>query len=49
MRLFKAFCISRGENRPVESLQPMELDTLFGHFLIHVKKQKSEEYGPSAI
>ena len=49
MRLFKAFCLSRGENRPVEHLQPMELDTLFGHFLISVKKQNGEEYEPSSI
>ena len=49
MRLFKAFCLSRGENRPVEHLQPIDLDTLFGHFLISVKKQNGEEYEPSSI
>ena len=49
MRLFKAFCVSRGENRPIESLQPLELDTLFGNFLISIKKQKGDEYEPSSI
>ena len=49
MRLFKAFCASRGEYRAIESLQPVELDTLFGNFLINVKKQKGEEYEPSSI
>ena len=40
MRLFKAFCVSRGKNRPIESLQPLELDSLFGNVLITIKKQK---------
>ena len=48
-RLFKLFCVSRGENRPKESLQPLELDTLFRNFLITIKKQKGDEYEPSSI
>ena len=49
MRLFKAICVSRGENRPIESLQPLELDSLFGNVLITIKKQKGDEYEPSSI
>ena len=49
MRLFKSFCISRGENRPVESLQPMRAGYIIGTFLITVKKQNGEKYEPSSI
>ena len=49
MRLFKSFCISRGENRPVESLQPMRAGYVTGTFLITVKKQIGEKYEPSSI
>ena len=49
MKLFKAYCTAKSENRPIESLSPIELDSIFGNFLINVKKQNGDDYEPSSI
>ena len=38
MRILKAHCTAKSENRPTESLFPTELYSMFGTFLINVKE-----------
>ena len=40
MKRFKAYCTAKSENRPTESLSPIELDSVFGNFFHKREKTK---------
>ncbi|KAK7473364.1 hypothetical protein BaRGS_00035412 [Batillaria attramentaria] len=46
VQLFHRYLQASGDNRPMESIQPNELDPLLGSFLTEVRKEDGEEYEP---
>ena len=48
MKLFKAYCTAKSEDRPIKSLSPIELDSILAIFSLMWKKNWND-YKPSSV
>lgn len=49
MKVFTEFLDEKGETRPIETIPPIELDTLVSMFVISVRKVDGSEYEPVSL
>lgn len=49
LNIWKRWCASVGESRPIEDIPPEELDSLLSHFFIKIRKLDGEEFEPGSL